>query len=319
MVTASLRDRYLAWTAADVVGMKGVAQENRHVDFKLLAKPDFGPDDLRHLAKAVSGFANAEGGVVVWGVNARRDPTDDYIDQVVDTPGVENPRQLLARLNGLSSEATSPGVAGIDHRIIEGQGGLPSFVATFVPEGDSGPYMAMLNEARHRYYRRIGSAFSPMDHSMVADMFGRRPHAVLELAIFQNGNDPLLSAELANVGRGIAVAPYLLFHDVRAPFVVSPYPSTGKVADFALPRTNLGAGGDDGFVGGMNHVLHPGLRMRFRSLQLSPTYGGAAPTHCHAQFRYGAAEVDEKHGRLVFDFTRGRFEVIDGAVGIQPP
>ena len=72
-MTSPRWDRYVAWTAADIVGMKGVAQENRQLDFKLLSKGDFSGDDLRHLAKAVSGFANADGSVVLWGVDARRE------------------------------------------------------------------------------------------------------------------------------------------------------------------------------------------------------------------------------------------------------
>ena len=315
----TLHDRFVSWTAAEIVGWMGHMQEDQHLDFKLLDKPEMGKDDLRHLAKSVSGFANADGGVVIWGIDARRDKSDESIDQVVATPGVANARKLLARLNELSSVATSPALAGLVHRHIEGGADHPDFVATYVPAGEGGPYMAMLDEAKHRYYRRIGSAFMPMDHTLVADMFGRRPHAALTVTLYQLGDDPMLGAELTNTGRGIAVAPYLLFSDVRAPFIVSPYPGTGKVADFALPRTSPGSGDAEGFIGGMNHVLHPGLQMRFRALQLSPTFGNAPkPTHCHASFRFGAAGVVERVGHLVYDFERRRFERNVGAMGIPP-
>lgn len=315
----TLHDRFLAWSAADIVRWTGQMQEDQHLDFKVVLKNDMGKDDLRNLAKGASGFANADGGVIVWGVNARRDKADDDIDQVKSTPGVPNASKLLARLNELSSVATSPTIPGLEHRLIEGGTRHPDFVATYVPAGEGGPYMAMLDEARHRYYRRVGSAFVPMDHSLVADMFGRRPHAALNLTMFQFGSDPILGAELENTGRGVAVAPYLLFYDVRTPFMVAPLPVTGQVADFALPRTSPGSSDTDGFVGGMNHVLHPGLRMRFRALQLSPMFGGGpAPTHCYASFRYGAVGVVERYGQLAFDFKRGRFEQIDGAVGIPP-
>jgi hypothetical protein len=317
MVASTLWDRYLELTAGDIVAMKGVEQENRHIDFKLLSKPDFGADDQRHLAKAVSGFANAEGGVIVWGVDARRDPKDEHIDQVVATPGVDNPRQILARLNGLSSDATSPGLKGLDHRIIEGRDGLPSFAATFVPEGESGPYMAMLGEARHRYYRRIGSAFTPMDHSMVADMFGRRPQAWLKLSFFTSGGRAL-AAELENRGRGAAVAPYLLFSDVQAPFRVVPYEGPNFPAE--LPRTSPGSQAEfEGFAGGMTHLIHPGLRLRIGVLTVQPGTSRTGSTHCRASFRYGAVGVAAQEGSFVFNFESGRFEMIEGAVGIAPP
>jgi hypothetical protein len=318
MSVLSLCDRYQAWTAADIVAMKGTTQENRHLDFKLLERPDFGKDDKRNFAKAVSGFANAQGGVILWGVDARRDPNDEDIDQVVDAPGVNNARKLVARLNELSADASSPEVAGLDHRVIEGSGTHPDFVATLVPEGESGPYMAMLDEARHRYYRRIGSAFKPMDHAQVADMFGRRPHAALKLVFYQSG-ERLISAELENAGRGVAIAPYLLFFDVYAPFVVSPYPGSGKPSDFPLPRTEPGSRAQiEGFIGGMSHLIHPSLHLRFRTLQLPNAWSGALPTHCQASFRYGCAGIPEQQGSLVFDFSRGLFERIDGAIGMQP-
>ena len=34
------RDRYLAWTAANIVSWTGRAQEDQHLDFKLLDKPE---------------------------------------------------------------------------------------------------------------------------------------------------------------------------------------------------------------------------------------------------------------------------------------
>ena len=320
MSTALLRARYLAWTAADVVAMTGVAQENRQLDFKLIARPDFGRDDQSNLAKAVSGFSNAEGGVILWGVNARRDPNDDYIDQVVDAPGLDQARKVLARLNDLSSQASSPGATGLDHRLIEGGEVAPDFVATYVPEGDSGPYMAMLGDARHRYYRRIGSAFTPMDHSLVADMFGRRPQPALNLKLYQSGAG-LLSAQLENVGRGVAVAPYLLFYEVQTPFHVWPFQIAGvDMARLPLPRTPPGSRDElEGFVGAMGHLIHPGLHLRFKVLQSATGAPEALAPFCQASFKFGAIGVPEQRGEFLYDFRRSRFETIEGASPIHLP
>lgn len=296
-MTSPLKDRFDQWTAADIVAMNGAEQESRHLDFKLLSKPDFGPDDKRHLAKAVSGFANADGGIILWGVDARRDRGDDDIDQVVATPGVDNARQLLAKLNGLSSEATTPGLQGLDHRIIQGSDGLPSFVATYVPEGASGPYMAMLGEARHRYYRRIGSAFVPMDHSMVADMFGRRPRPALQLELFlPSPNDLHVGARISNVGRGIARAPYLLLK-VASPLTI-------HQSAMHLVPIRPGPSGWSLFTLDLNSVIHPGL-----SLQWTPVMSDGVPSphdlsRLHTiHYRLGAADMEERAGRFVLTFN----------------
>ena len=157
-----------------------------------------------------------------------------------------------------------------------------------------------------------------LTRSEVADMFGRRPHAALRLSLYQSG-ERLISAELENTGRGVAIAPYVLFFDVNKPFIVSPYPGTGKVSDFPMPRTEPESRAQiEGFVGGMNHLIHPGLHLRFRVLQMPTVWSGPVPTHCVASFRYGCVGIPELQGRLVYDFSRNHFETIDGAVPIQP-
>ena len=312
-----LKDRFATLTAADIVAMKGLEQENRHLDFKLLAKPDFGGDDQRHLAKAVSGFANAEGGVIVWGVDARRDPKDDYIDQVVATPGVVDPRPILSKLNGLSSEATSPGLPGLDHRIIQGANGEPSFVATFVPEGESGPYMAMLGEARHRYYRRIGSAFSPMDHSMVADMFGRRPRGVLRAGFEQIGQpaQTILRVHLRNTGRGPIVAPYVLLARKNIDDFDVP-----DGAPYGMVRTQRSDDplSDAGFVGGRDVVIHAGLTFSFVVIE-RPEVSRNHLIKMDATYRIGGLGIDVQEGSFAYDFHARKFdELIGPAVHGRP-
>ena len=296
-MTSPLWNRYQAWTAADIVAMNGVAQENRQLDFKLLSKAEFGKDDLRHLAKAVSGFANADGGVVLWGVDARRDANDEFIDQVVATPGVENPRQILARLNELSSTASAPGLQGLDHRIIDGDDPLPAFVATFVPEGESGRYMAMLDEARHRYYRRIGSAFVPMDHSMVGDMFGRRPRPVLRLELRpENPANLSVQATVTNVGRGVARAPYLLLRAAK--------PLEAVAMDSHAMGLHRGTPGWYSFGEGMNGVIHPGLARQWIALRSAlATMSDHQRQKLHTiAYRLGAADIPEISGRFVMTF-----------------
>ena len=89
-------------------------EENLHLEFKRVADPGLANrDDRKNLACALSGFANASGGLVVWGVDARKN--DDGIDCVVALPGMENVGALVTRLNQLTGEAVDPIVNGIQH------------------------------------------------------------------------------------------------------------------------------------------------------------------------------------------------------------
>lgn len=65
-------------------------QEDLHLDFKLVADGrKVQPSDRRTLAKAISSFANSEGGVVVWGVEATRG--DDEIDAATRLVPLKDP------------------------------------------------------------------------------------------------------------------------------------------------------------------------------------------------------------------------------------
>jgi hypothetical protein len=171
--------------------------------------------------------------------------------------------------------------------------------------------MALLGE--QRYYQRIGQSTLQMEHFQLADMFGRRPQASLRLR-FLPAEGYCLSANMENTGRGIAAAPYLLFHDISAPYVVSPYPRSGAAADYPLPRIRpFTRQGVDGFVGGPDHLIHPGLHLTFSCLQLPSAWSGTPPSRCAAGFRFGAAGVMDRRGNLVFDFGKGAFETLEGA------
>src|SRR5262245_16711236 len=53
--------------------------EHLYLEFKEKenrTRPSVTKPDRDHLAKALSGFANSDGGLLVWGVEARRDPND---------------------------------------------------------------------------------------------------------------------------------------------------------------------------------------------------------------------------------------------------
>lgn len=179
-------------------------QENLHLEFKLVAGPEFNSrDDRRSFATALSGFANASGGVIVWGVDARK---VEGVDCVVGLQEIPRLPVLLSRLNTFTGEAVDPLVDGIQHRVIEAHH-ESGFGATLVPESDRGPHMAKLGE--DRYYKRSGDSFYKMEHYDVADMFGRRRRPRLQFIYRVRGGGSEIVFGLRNVGRASARAPYL--------------------------------------------------------------------------------------------------------------
>ena len=193
------------------------ATENLHLDFKTVRDDQLSSrDDRKNLAKAISGFANSEGGIIVWGVDAR--PNSDGIDCAVGEKPIANLKRFVSKLSEYSSQASSPLVDGVTHNGILSGGGS-GFAATYVPQSDAAPHMAKLGE--DRYYKRNAGSFYRLEHFDLEDMFGRRPHPKLQLSIkILLGSDPpvhdmrqywdaRLLLQIQNIGHGAAIGPRL--------------------------------------------------------------------------------------------------------------
>src|SRR6476660_1812571 len=113
-------------------------EENLTLDFKLVNRADLSQtEDKRNLAKALSGFANSSGGLVIWGVDARKNL--DSVDCAMGKQPITSLSRFIGRLNELTGDFVSPLVDGVRHRTIA-VGSDTGFAVTIVPESDSGPH-----------------------------------------------------------------------------------------------------------------------------------------------------------------------------------
>src|SRR5437773_2488797 len=90
------------------------------LDFKTAAN-NAGPmaqDDKKNLAKALSGFANSEGGVIVWGVLAERQQADEP-DVAKELKPIRKLKTFLSDLWSYSPQLVSPTVINAIHEPIE--------------------------------------------------------------------------------------------------------------------------------------------------------------------------------------------------------
>lgn len=228
-------------------------EENLSLDFKLINRVDFSHrDDRKTLATAISGFANSNGGLVIWGGDARKN--EQGIDCASGIREIEPLPLFIARINELTGSATNPIVDGVRHKPIfttDSRG----LAVTLVPESDSGPYMAKLGE--DRYFKRSGDSFYRMEHFDLEDMFGRRRKAQLRLlARVSRARDEIVIG-IINEGRGTAKAPYLSFH-VPEPFTLSLYGVDGNGSE-GLPRLQHGGNTSSSprYGANSNIVIHP--------------------------------------------------------------
>jgi hypothetical protein len=127
-------------------------------------------DDRKNLGKAISGFGNSDGGLIIWGVVCTQGPNGD----VPSGPAhVYDAVAFKALLDGAIGGLTIP-----PHRHVENSAwpvdSRPSgFVVTHVPPGYDVPFFS-LDQSASGYYLRAGSSFQRVPPGILAAMFGRR-------------------------------------------------------------------------------------------------------------------------------------------------
>lgn len=139
-------------------------------------------DDRKNLAKAISGFGNSEGGVILWGVECSRDLEAGDVAQAKIK--VKNVHRFLSWLENAISGCTIPSHNKVRNHIISCDKNGDGFIATYIPKCEIAPLMSTTNGA---IYIRSGSNNVPAPYAVIAGMFGRRPQPNIEL-IFANRN-----------------------------------------------------------------------------------------------------------------------------------
>ena len=150
--------------------------EELFLDFKRSADNGSGSrlhqNDRNNLAKAISGFGNSEGGVIVWGVDCR--DVKEVGDVAQAKVPVENPQRFVSWLEGSISGCTVPPHPDVRHAPIVQPGTNRGFVVTHIAKSYLAPHQTV---APSQFYIRAGSDFMPAPHGVLLGMFGRRSPA----------------------------------------------------------------------------------------------------------------------------------------------
>lgn len=240
-------------------------EEHLYLDFKLVVDAALtAPSDKRNLARALSGFANSNGGLIIWGVDARKN--GDGVNCAIALKEIDRIPLLVSRLNELTGDAVDPTVNNVRHRPISTSGGR-GFAVSIIPESDSGPHMAKLGE--DRYYKRSGDSFYKMEHFDIADMFSRRrkPKLVLTVNVQGRGGSAQIIVGLRNEGRATARAPYLAI-GCNLPFRRNGYGLDGNKNEGMQFLRFTSAKLPWCYGEGLDFAIHPGMERQVASLSL---------------------------------------------------
>jgi hypothetical protein len=151
--------------------------EELYLDFKRSTDSGNGShlnqSDRNNFAKAISGFGNSEGGVIVWGVDASVDI--DGADCARAQRPITNVRRFESWLQGAVSGCTIPAHPRVEHHAIDAGSGN-GFVVSLIQQSQLAPHQCVSD---YKYYMRAGSSFSPIPHSLIMGMMGRRPQPLI--------------------------------------------------------------------------------------------------------------------------------------------
>lgn len=185
--------------------------EGLHLDFKqgAFVNGDIRPDDRKNLAKSLSGFANVEGGLLVFGAETTRGPSKQDVLKALTC--VEPLDQYAERVRLYVKDYTTPSIPGVEVREFDNPSKSKSgIVVVRIPVTNGVPYRAEgpNPEVSGKYFMRTTSDTVVMPHQVLAAMFGRRPAAQLRVGVeFREGARVVVHVK--NVGRGAAIAAFV--------------------------------------------------------------------------------------------------------------
>lgn len=204
--------------------------ENLFIDFKRSASNGKGKklhqNDRSNLSKAISGFGNSEGGVIVWGVDCREG--EDYADVAGAKFPLEDAQKFASWLEGAISSVTIPPHSMVLNTAVKASDSPKGFVGTYIPKSNDAPHQVIsAGKGQYCYFIRAGSDFIPTPHAVLSGMFGRRPQPnvfnmfltgypeVIDMGAVQIKS--VMGLQIANGGRGIASDLFMTVKAISTP------------------------------------------------------------------------------------------------------
>ena len=195
--------------------------EELFLDFKRSADNGAGQvlhqNDRNNLAKAISGFGNSEGGIIIWGVDCSSGA--DCADVARAKVPIQDARRFASWIERAVSGTTIPAHPKVENLCIESGQARQGYIVTLIPKSEIAPHQSVSDR---KYYIRSGSNFESTPHAVLAGMFGRRPqpivfnmYAIPPVKIIENAPDDKfveLSVGLLVANKGPAIARDIYLH-----------------------------------------------------------------------------------------------------------
>ncbi|MBI3519473.1 MAG: ATP-binding protein [Bacteroidetes bacterium] len=241
-------------------------EENVSIEFKTVNHPDYNDSnreyDKINISETISGFANSNGGIVIWGIKAQKDASGQ--DVAKDKRPIKQLTKFLNLLNRLEGQAVTPTITGIIHKKIE-VAKDEGYIKTFVPQSENAPHMA--NFSGKHYYKRSGDSFYQCEHYDIIDMISRKKSPKLRVVakvvakqiLHQTTTRWRILVSVINDGNNIAKYPYLAL-TLSSGWQADEYGLDGnRNTGLAKVRNNVLF--QHNYSGGVDKVIYPGAML----------------------------------------------------------
>lgn len=238
-------------------------QEGVQLDFKQKGDPRkgiFEANDKKILAKAVSGFANSAGGLLVWGVNAEKGPDDVDCAQPPAAP-IAQIELFLSQAMTFIGQLIQPRHDGIHLHVVPSAAAAGSgYLLIYVERSERRPHRSEAS-GQKQYFRRAGDSFFEMEHYDIEDAFRRTPAPELNLVFLPEA--PVDMIDTYTVYRTLGL------HNTSDYIAKYPYMILFNLSNFSIELEGLRGDRQHGlkhaqlqtshqFLGGADDVVHPG-------------------------------------------------------------
>jgi hypothetical protein len=236
-------------------------QENVALEFKTKEKAgrgEYTKADKQNLGTALSAFSNSMGGLIMWGIIAKKD--DDGVDCATERQPIANIERFKSDVTRLISQAIMPRHEGIFVEAIpaqEPQGA--GYLAIYVERSERRPHRC---EFTKHYWKRSGDSSIMMEHYDIEDSFKRLVVPWLEVewlitsgvdlrGLETNFRQLMIDIHLRNQSPVTARFPYLTLTQVQG----------AKDQPVGLYSQHRYYRGEYSFSFGANDVIHPGITL----------------------------------------------------------
>ncbi len=166
-------------------------------------------DDKNNFAKALSGFGNTNGGVLIFGIDARKVNNIDVVQKIIP---ISELLLFESELRDLEAKIVQRALSGLEYKkIYRDQTNDTGIIIIYIPEGNNPPYRSMRDK---EFYVRAGGNFVSIDVSFIEDLMSKKFKPDIEaqitvdilskpIHILQN-NSFQISFRLTNKGNSIA-------------------------------------------------------------------------------------------------------------------